>query len=296
MFKRGSMKLKGKIVNIISNIFYVEANNILYECTSRGIFKMTDLKPVVGDNVLLEVENGSGNIVEVVDRTKFLKRPKIANLTQLLLIVSCKNPAPDLLMLDKQLVFAEFLNIKPIIIVNKIDLEEKIADEIKDIYSKIGYTVILTNAKGKKGVQELHQLLYNQISAFSGNSGVGKSTLMNALLGENATLEGEISTKNKKGKNTTTSVKLYKVEEDSYIADTPGFSNFDINEISYKNLYEFFPEFMPFVSKCEYSDCTHIKENICGVKEQIEKKIAKSRYENYIKIYEELKEKEEHKW
>ena len=291
------MKLKGKIINIVSNIFYVEVEENVYECTSRGIFKTKDLKPVVGDNVLIERENEKGNILEIVDRNKYIKRPKIANLTQLILVVSSRNPVPDLLMLDKQLAFAEFLNVKPIIVINKIDLDEEEANNIENIYSKIGYTVIKTNAKGNINVEELKRYLNGNISAFSGNSGVGKSTLINAIFETNETQEGEISLKNSKGKNTTTSVKLYKIGEDTYIADTPGFSNFDIYEIPYRELYKYFKEFNEFIEECEYADCTHIKERICGIKNALENnKISETRYNSYKKIYEELKDKEEHKW
>jgi len=291
------MKIKGKITNIVSNIFYVEVEDKVYECTSRGIFKTKELKPVVGDNVLIELENEKGNILDVVDRKVYVKRPKMANLTQLILVVSSKNPMPDLLMLDKQLIFAEFLNVKPIIVINKIDLDEQEANKIEQIYSKIGYTVIKTNAKGNINVEELKMYLKDNISAFSGNSGVGKSTLINSIFEANETKEGEISLKNSKGKNTTTSVKLYKVEEQTYIADTPGFSNFDIYEIPYKELYKYFIEFNKYINKCEYADCTHFKEKVCGIKESVENElISQVRYNNYKKIYEELKDKEEHKW
>lgn len=290
------MKIKGKIINIVSNIFYVEVEENIYECTSRGIFKTKEEKPVVGDNVIIEIENSKGNILEIVDRKNYIKRPKMANLTQLILVVSSKNPMPDLLMLDKQLVFVEFFNVKPIIVINKIDLDEEVANYIENIYSKIGYKVIKTNAKGNINVEELRRYLRGNISAFSGNSGVGKSTLINSIFESNETEEGEISLKNSKGKNTTTSVKLYKVEEDSYIADTPGFSNFDIYEIPYKELYKYFVEFDKFLNNCEYMDCTHIKEKVCGVKWEVGNNISETRYNNYKKIYEELKDKEEHKW
>lgn len=291
------MKLKGKIINIVSNIFYVEAEEKIYECTSRGIFKTKDLKPVVGDNVLVEIENKKGNILEVIDREKYIKRPKMANLTQLILVVSSKSPIPDLLMLDKQLAFAELLNVKPIIVINKIDLDEEQANNIENIYSKIGYTVIKTNAKENINIQELKEHLKSNISAFSGNSGVGKSTLINSIFENNETQEGEISIKNSKGKNTTTSVKLYKVGDNAYIADTPGFSNFDIYEIPYKELYKYFTEFNEYAKECEYVDCTHIKEDICGIKQAVENnEISEIRYNNFKKIYEELKDKEEHRW
>ena len=290
------MQIKGKIINIISNIFYVEVGEKIYQSTSRGIFKTKELKPVVGDNVLIEVENEKGNILEIIDRVNFIKRPKMANLNQLILVVSAKNPNTDLLMLDKQLVFAEFLNIHPVIVVNKIDLDKERANDIEKIYSKIGYKVIQTNAKDKLNINKIKRILYNNTSSFSGNSGVCKSTLINSIFEIEKTKEGEVSKKNNKGKNTTTSVKLYKVEDNTYIADTPGFSNFEVHEIPYKELYKYFIEFNEYVPNCEYLDCTHIKEEICGVKAEIGKNISETRYNNFKKIYEELKDKEEHKW
>lgn len=293
--------LKGTIVSNISNTYTVEAGSGLYECTARGKFKNNEIVPVVGDNVEIEIidkENNIAVINKVIERRNFIKRPKMANLTQLVLVVSMKQPTPDLLMLDKQLAFAEFLGIKVVILLNKIDLEknEKI-QEIKGIYEQIGYKVITTNAKLTNGVEKLRELLENNISAFSGNSGVGKSTLLNAVFNSSVTIEGEISKKNKKGKNTTTMIKLYKIDSNTYIADTPGFGAFDIYEIDKDDLYRYFKEFVYYEKECKYVGCTHIKENECGIKKAVsEGKISNIRYENYVKIYNDLKEKEEHKW
>lgn len=290
------MVVEGRIITIISNLFYVELdNNKIIECTSRGIFKNKDIKPVVGDIVKIDNENNS--ILEVLNRTSYIKRPKIANVTKLILVVSAKKPSPDLLMLDKQLAFAEFLNIEPVIIINKIDLDSAVAERIEKIYSNIGYKVIQTNAKDlENNIQEVNDILKNNVSVFSGNSGVGKSTLINGIFEEVLTQEGEVSHKNKKGKNTTTSTKLYKVEENTYIADTPGFSTFDVYEIEYRELYKYFKEFNKYANKCEYLDCTHVKEENCAIKSNVGKDITESRYNNYKKIYEELKDREEHKW
>lgn len=288
---------QGRIINIISNLFFVEIEEKIRECTSRGVFKNKEEKPVVGDLVKVNVTNNQNTIIEIVDRKLYLKRPKIANLTQLILVVSADQPKPDLLMLDKQLAFTEYLNIKPIIIINKKDLSAQQTDKIAQIYAEIGYKVTKTNAKElKENINEIRETLKNQISVFSGNSGVGKSTLINQILENRVAQEGEISHKNKKGKNTTTSVQLYQLENNTYIADTPGFSTFDIYEIEYRKLYQYFKEFNQYVKDCEYLDCTHIKEKVCGIKAQVGTKIAKSRYDNYIKIYEELKDREEHKW
>lgn len=290
------MVVKGRIITIISNLFYVETdNNQTIECTSRGIFKNKEIKPVVGDIVKIDNENNS--ILEVCDRTSYIKRPKIANVTKLIFVVSAKKPKPDLLMLDKQLAFAEFLKIEPIIIINKIDLDENMAEEIEKIYSNIGYRVVKTNAKDlEENTEKIKDILNNNISVFSGNSGVGKSTLINGIFDEVLTQEGEVSHKNKKGKNTTTSTRLYKIKENTYIADTPGFSTFDVYEIEYRELYRYFKEFNKYNNKCEYLDCTHIKEESCVIKRNVGKDISESRYNNYKKIYEELKDREEHKW
>lgn len=157
----------------------------------------------------------------------YIKRPKLANITQIVFVLSSKHPKPDLLMLDKQLAFAEFLGIKSVIVLNKIDLDQKEeVKKIKAIYEKIGYPVIETTAKEKKGIDALIKILKNNINAFSGNSGVGKSTLINGIFDREITQEGEISKRNKRGKNTTTSIKLYEIEQNTYIADTPGFSTF----------------------------------------------------------------------
>lgn len=289
------MKIEGRITNIISNVFYVEVNKSEYKCVSKGKFKTEEIKPIVGDNVIIEGETKT--ILEVKKRYSYIKRPKIANVTQLILVVSIKAPTVDLLMLDKQLAYSEFLNIKPIIVINKIDLDEEKASQIENIYSKIGYKVVKTNAKENFNIGELEKVLINETSVFSGNSGVGKSTLINAIFRQNKTTEGEISKKNSRGKNTTTSVKLYEVEPSTYIADTPGFSNFDVYEIPYKELYKYFKEFKEKSDECEYSNCTHIKEDACGIKKALQNNlICETRYSNYKKIYNELKEKEEYKW
>ena len=287
---------KGRIINIISNIFYVEIDNNVIQCTSRGIFKDKEIKPVVGDIVKVDINGES--VLEVCNRDSYIKRPKIANINQIILVVSVKKPKPDLLMLDKQLAFAEFLGITPVIIINKIDLDSKMADEIETVYSKIGYMVIKTNAKElSSNIKEIKKILKNNISAFSGNSGVGKSTLINGIFDEMITQEGEVSHKNKKGKNTTTSIKLYKIEDNTYIADTPGFSTFDIYEIEYRELYKYFKDIFEVSKNCEYLDCSHLKEENCSVKKAKEEQLLnESRYNNYVKIYEELKDKEEHKW
>lgn len=291
--------MQGLIISNISNTYIVETIEGTYEAVARGKFKIGELSPVVGDKVMIEIiENNKAVINDILPRDNYIKRPKVANITQIVLVISSKDPKPDLLMLDKQLAFCEYLKVKPIIVMNKMDLEktEKI-ENIKQIYENIGYKMIITNAKLGIGIDEIKENLENNISAFSGNSGVGKSTLLNKIIGDDVTQEGLISKKNKKGKNTTTSIKLYKINANTYIADTPGFSTFDIYEIEKENLYKYFKEMNEYEKKCSFVGCTHIKEKECGIKEALEQgKISESRYENYKKIYEDLKDKEEHKW
>ena len=294
-------KMQGLIVENISNLYKVKTDDKIYETTARGKFKKDEISPVVGDFVDITVTDEEKNIAvieKIEERKVYIKRPKLANITQIIFVVSSKDPKPDLLMLDKQLAFAEYIGVKAIIVLNKTDLDKKQKFEnIKKIYSEIGYNIILTNAKQRKGIEELKEMLKNNVNAFSGNSGVGKSTLINGIFNKDVTQEGEISKRNKRGKNTTTSVKLYDIDDNTYIADTPGFSTFDISEIESKDLYKYFKEFEQFVDNCEFVGCTHIKEENCGIKKAVEEgKIDKTRYERFCKIYNELKEKEERKW
>ena len=280
---------KGIIISNISNLYKVEVDGKIYDCNARGKFKNGETSPVAGDYVEIEIideEKNIGIINKIEERINYLKRPKMANLSQIILVISMKLPKPDLELLDKQLAYAEYMNIKPIIVLNKVDLEDaEVINSISEIYEKIGYKVIKTDAKKGIGVDELKETLKNKITAFSGNSGVGKSTLINSLLGKSVTEEGLISYKNKRGKNTTTQVKLYKIDEKSYIADTPGFSTFDINEIKKEDLAKYFIEFRPYITDCEYVDCSHIKEENCGIKKALaEEKITKERYTTFEKL------------
>ena len=299
--------MKGIIVENISNLYRVKVEDkikgdIVYEANARGKFKKEDITPVVGDIVECEIvkedkEKDRVSIDKILDRKVYIKRPKLANISKIVLVVSSKHPKPDLLMLDKQLAFAEYLGIEALIVLNKIDLDkERSFGEIKRVYEKVGYKVLETEAKEGKGVNELKKEMKGYTNAFSGNSGVGKSTLINAIFGRNVTLEGEISKKSRRGKNTTTSTKLYEIDDNTYIADTPGFSTFDISEIESKDLASYFKEFRKYIPDCEFIGCSHLKEENCGVKEAVKAgKIEQERYDRFCKIYQELKQKEERK-
>ena len=296
--------MRGIIIENIANLYKVKTEEgIVYEANARGKFKKDDITPVVGDFVECEVvkedkEKDRVSIDKILDRKVYIKRPKIANISQIVLVVSSKHPKPDLLMLDKQLAFIEYLGIKALIVLNKTDLDkEKTFKQIKNVYERIGYKVLETEAKEGVGIKELKKELLNNTNVFSGNSGVGKSTLINAIFDKDVTLEGEISKKNKRGKNTTTYTRLYEIDKNTFIADTPGFSTFDISEIESRDLCLYFKEFRKYINDCEFVGCTHIKEENCGIKNAIkEGKIEQERYDRFCKIYNELKEKERRKW
>lgn len=291
--------MQGLIIGNISNKYKVKINSEIYDCNARGKFRLDEISPVVGDIVEIEIvdeEKKEAIIEKIYDRKTYIKRPKVANVSQIIFVISIKHPKPDLLMLDKQLAYAEFLGLKSIIVINKIDLEDDFK-EIEETYSKVGYEVYPISAKNNISTDGLKDALKNKISAFSGNSGVGKSTIINCLFNKDITLEGEISTKSKRGKNTTTDIKLYELEDDTYIVDTPGFSSFDIFEIESKDLDKYFIEFKKEIKYCEFVGCTHIKEKNCGIKDALNKGLVdNNRYERFCKIYEELKQKEARRW
>lgn len=300
--------MQGKIIGNISNMYKIKTEEKEYNAYARGKFKNEEITPLVGDIVEIsilsenQVSNNEKNnikidavIERVLPRKNSLKRPKVANVDQIVFILSAKHPKPDLLMLDKQLAYAEFIGIEPIIIINKMDLAD--CEEIKKLYTQVGYKTIIASAKEIIGIDEIKENLRNKTSVFSGNSGVGKSSIINAIYGFNKTEEGEISKKNKKGKNTTTDIKLYEIEENTFIADTPGFSSFEINEIESSELDKCFIEFKDKIKNCEFIGCTHIKEENCGIKEAVKNgEISEERYDRYCTIYEELKDKEKNKW
>ena len=300
--------MQGKIIGNISNMYKIKTEEKEYNAYARGKFKNEEITPLVGDIVEIsilsenQVSNNEKNnikidavIERVLPRKNSLKRPKVANVDQIVFILSAKHPKPDLLMLDKQLAYAEFIGIEPIIIINKMDLAD--CEEIKKLYTQVGYKTIIASAKEIIGIDEIKENLRNKTSVFSGNSGVGKSSIINAIYGFNKTEEGEISKKNKKGKNTTTDIKLYEIEENTFIADTPGFSSFEINEIESSELDKCFIEFKDKIKNCEFIGCTHIKEENCGINEAVKNgEISEERYDRYCTIYEELKDKEKNKW
>lgn len=283
--------IQGLVTKVYSDFYKVKIQNEYINCNARGIFKKEKLKPLVGD--IVEI-NDQGVICKIHQRKNEFIRPPISNIDQMIIVVSTTNPNPDLYLLDKLLVVGCKNDIKTVICINKIDLKDEYGD-ILNTYQNIGYQVITTDAKNGVGVDKLAILLQNKITCFAGNSGVGKSALTNNIFKENISAEGIVSEKIEKGKHTTKFVELYEVAKDSYIADTPGFSTYEVKGVTYKELDKYFIEFNKYIEDCKYRGCSHIKEDNCGVKEAVKKKkINTGRYERYCNMYNKLKEDE--KW
>ncbi len=284
------IKIQGRIIKVYSDRYKVNTETGIVECTARGILKLTNGKPLVGD--LVEVRDE--HIIKILPRKNFFIRPPISNIDQIIIVIATTNPKPDLLLLDKQLIMADKNNVEPVICINKIDLKQDY-EELVNVYENIGYQVITTDAKNSVGIEKLLLLLQNKITAFTGNSGVGKSALTNNLLGKNVSEEGVTSEKLERGKHTTKYVELYEAAPNTYIADTPGFSTYEVQDLDYKDLKDYFVEFQKFENDCRYRGCMHIKEDECGVKKAVKRnEINVGRYERYLELYNKLRE--DRKW
>jgi len=288
--------IEGIIVKAISGFYYVKTESDIFECRARGVFRKKATTPLVGDRVEIEVLDEAkkvGNVIKVKDRENYLIRPPIANITKVLVVMSVKLPDPILVFLDKQLAFLEREGIETVICVNKVDLDDiDFADNVKKIYENIGYKVILAEAKNDVGIEEIREELKNEIVVLLGNSGVGKSSITNKIMNKTIMEEGSIS-KIERGKQTTRHTELLEFDNDSYIADSPGFSSFDISNIESDELDRYFREFKRHIEECKYRDCNHINEDDCGVKLAVENGlIDEGRYKRYCEIYKELHEKE----
>ncbi|MEG2322323.1 MAG: ribosome small subunit-dependent GTPase A [Bacilli bacterium] len=270
--------MSGLIIKIISNTFTVLTDKGIIDCKARGKLRNLKITPIVGDNVIIDYNKKY--IIDVLKRKNFLERPTIANIDQALIIVSVKEPNLDLYLLDKLLCIIEFNNIKPIICFTKLDLLDDVSKimQLKEYYSNIGYQVFTSLEK-----EELKKVFKNKISVFTGQSGAGKSTLLNAL-NDNFNLKtDEISLALGRGKHTTRHVELLPLFN-GMCADTPGFSSLSLKEMSNSDIRDNMIEFNEYKEFCEYKDCMHDLESNCEIKRQINNKILKSRYNNYLKF------------
>ena len=288
-----SRRLEGLVRKGIGGFYTVETPEGIYTCTARGKFRKARISPYAGDRVrILGEEDGTGALEEILPRKNFLVRPPIANIDQLFIVTSLRDPSPDPLILDKTIAAAELEQIAPVLVLTKTDLDD--ASPLQKIYSVAGIPCFAVSSVTGEGVDQVGALLEGRISAFTGNSGVGKSTLLNALFPDLQLKTGEISQKLGRGRHTTREVELYKLEGGGYVADTPGFSTFDIERyrMTDKEKLAFgFREFTPYLGACQFSSCSHTCEKGCAVLQAVEEgKIPRSRHESYCAMYQEIKD------
>lgn len=286
------MTITGRIIKALSGFYYVETEGELVECKARGRFRKEGISPLVGDWVEITVEKGKGMIEQILPRKNSFVRPAVSNLDMLVLLVSEAIPVTEPYLIDRITAIAGDQNVPVVICVNKNDLEP--GSELRDIYTKAGYDVVSTSAVTGEGIAELRSLISGKTVAFSGNSGVGKSSVLNCLNKDLHVQTGDVSQKLGRGRHTTRHIELFALDHDTYVADTPGFSSFDTEQMEIilkENLQYAFPDFAPYLGQCQFHDCAHLKEPGCRIRIALENgDIQSSRYDSYVRLYEKAKE------
>ena len=290
----------GKIIKGIAGEYFVHVPDAgIYTCKAKGVFRHKNLKPLVGDNVSIDViseENKTGNIVDICERKNELIRPAVANIDQTLVVFAAKSPMPNKNLLDKFLVMMESQNMESILCFNKCDLieDEEIYD-LKATYENAGYKVILISVYENKGIEQVKELLLGKTTSLAGPSGVGKSSLLNLIVPEAVMETGDISRKIERGKHTTRHSEIFSLGDNSYLLDTPGFSSIYTCVCEKEELKYYFPEIYKYEGQCRFNGCVHVNEPDCAVKAAVgEGTIGRSRYENYVSFFEEIKNKKKY--
>lgn len=288
--------LDGIIIKGIGGFYYIEAAGEIYECKARGAFRKKKISPLAGDKVTITVREGKENTIdEIKERKNFLQRPPVANIDTLIIVSSVKEPVPSLLVIDKLTAIAVDKGITPCVVFSKSDLGD--TAELEEVYKKAGIEVASVCCKTGEGVDKVKRMIGSGITVFTGNTGVGKSSLLNCIDERFSLATGEISDKLGRGRHTTREVTLYRVGE-GYVADTPGFSSLDIQETSdiivKENLPFCFPEFEEYLGRCKFSSCSHTVEKGCLVLEALRMgDIHPKRHENYVSMYNDVKDLKE---
>ncbi len=282
----------GIILKALSSFYYVECEGKVYECKARGNFRKSGITPLVCDRVEFEVTEGDKGIINsILPRKNSLVRPNVANIDKLFIVSSYSTPVPNAFIIDKITAIAEYNKIEPIIVFNKSDMGD--FTEWQKIYKKSGFKVYVVSAEKSDGIDLLLKELEGSVSAFTGNSGVGKSSLLNAIFGNRNIATGEVSEKLGRGRHTTRHIEAYRIA-DGFVVDTPGFSSLDYTNRDYKfkeNLPNYFRDFREYISDCKFTSCSHTKENGCGVLKAVsEGKIEPTRHSSYIQLFEEMKD------
>lgn len=281
--------MQGTIVKALSGFYYVNCGERVYECKARGKFRLDGTSPLVGDKVSFTTDSaGKGFIETVFDRKNSFIRPAVANIDALVFVAANTNPITDPFLIDRVSVISEEADCELIVCINKIDIDP--ADELYSIYTGSGFTTLRTSAATGEGISELIAALKGKICAFTGNSGVGKSSILNSIVPELNIEVAAVSTKLGRGKHTTRHVELYDIGAETFIADTPGFASFDIEMMQTIDKHELqhdFREFKKYIGKCRFNDCAHLKEPGCAVTEALQAgEILPSRYQSYKRLYE----------
>jgi ribosome biogenesis GTPase len=287
--------MQGRIIKGISGFYYVYvAGTGIYECKAKGAFRKMGMKPLVGDRVKIaeiDADKRTGNVEEILPRTIELIRPAVSNIDMALVIFAAAKPDPNLNLLDRFLCMMEYQHLPVTICFNKCDLvDEAMREHLEAVYRAAGYEILFVSARYNENTDSLKALLQGRTTAVAGPSGVGKSSLINALQSEFHMETGDISAKIERGKNTTRHTEIIPINEETFIMDTPGFSSMDAPGLEKEDLWRCFPEFALYEPECRFIGCSHISEPDCGVKKALDEgKINRSRYDNYCLIYEEMK-------